>query len=301
MDLSRIRKGVNNPRLAWVTFWRSVNALYHTRLNSRPYNPDGIDIFAEDWDNLIILDACRVDTLRKVGIEGEITTKQTRGSATHEFLEANFADRQLHNVVYISANAWYPRLKDRIHSEVHRFINLQRSEYQDEYFGIEPPDVIADEAIKAAAEYPNKRLLIHFIQPHYPFIGPIGRENIPPKTQMTEAIFDADCGEATIRKAYRENLELVIPEVERLIENLKGKTVVTADHGELLGERSFPVPYKEFGHPTGTYVSELVNVPWVERDSEERRDIRSEPPVTDTTKISRNEVDERLKNLGYKT
>jgi len=47
------------------TVGRRINTLYHSRLGSRIGNPQGIDIFGQDWDNLIILDARRYDEFSK--------------------------------------------------------------------------------------------------------------------------------------------------------------------------------------------------------------------------------------------
>ncbi len=45
-------------------------------------------VFREDWDNLIVLDACRHDLYEEVN--GETDHRITLGSRTMEFLEKNF-------------------------------------------------------------------------------------------------------------------------------------------------------------------------------------------------------------------
>jgi hypothetical protein len=85
---------------------------------------------------------------------------------------------------------------------------------------------------------------------------------------------------------------------------LPGKSVVTSDHGQLIGERGFPVPFKEYGHPNGIYSEELVKVPWHVYQNGKRKGIIAESPekATYETKDS-DELDakteEHLKNLGY--
>jgi len=44
-------------------------------------------------------------------------------------------------------------------------------------------------------------------------------------------------GERILKRAYEENLRVVIEHVLQLIRNLHGKIIITSDHGELLGER----------------------------------------------------------------
>jgi bisphosphoglycerate-independent phosphoglycerate mutase (AlkP superfamily) len=100
-------------------------------------------------------------------------------------------------------------------------------------------------------------------------------------------------------EAYVENLEVVLEEVDKLLDDLGGKTVVTADHGNLVGERLSPIPTRrKYGHPYGVHTEELLKVPWFVVDSDDRRNVSSDPPV-DLESISDETVDERLDALGY--
>lgn len=294
-----LKKAVSNPRLASLEVGRRLNRFYHTRAYTRDGAPNGTNIFEEDWDNLIILDACRYDFLQEYEFQAEVGVRFSKGSATREFITTNFEDRQLLDVVYVSANYWYPRLKEDINSDIYKFINLQKDEYQDPKTGVEPPSVVADKAREAEEDHPNKRLLIHFIQPHYPYIGAMGKETFTHNENMEKSILDADVDRETVVQAYRENLDLVVPVVKELVKDLHGKTVVTADHGEILGERSFPLPYTEYGHPRGTYVEELVKVPWIEFDYDQRKEIAPGKETHDS-EINESEIEDRLKALGYK-
>jgi hypothetical protein len=100
-----------------------------------------------------------------------------------------------------------------------------------------------------------------------------------------------------LHRAYAETLAVVIDEAEQLVEAFDGKTVISADHGEMLGERAWPVPVKYYGHIPGVYTDELVTVPWHACEFDERRTIEAEPPVERTVSV---DVDEQLRNLGYK-
>lgn len=59
-----------------------------------------------------------------------------------------------------------------------------------------------------------------------------------------------------LRKAYEENLRLVLSYVAKILRYLKGKVVITSDHGELLGEKRL------FGHSSSLREPELLEVPW---------------------------------------
>lgn len=101
----------------------------------------------------------------------------------------------------------------------------------------------------------------------------------------------------TLWAAYRSNLELVMEPVWRLVESLDGKTVVTSDHGNLIGERGWPVPMRLYGHPTGVRLPGLVRVPWATVEGE-RREIEGEE-TTDNL-ADDGVVAERLEDLGYR-
>jgi hypothetical protein len=53
-----------------------------------------------------------------------------------------------------------------------------------------------------------------------------------------------------------------------------------------------------YGHPWGVYAPELVIVPWFVIDSQERREIRSDPPEYSET-MSDQMIQDRLRALGY--
>ncbi|MFB6308145.1 MAG: hypothetical protein ABEH35_02345 [Haloarculaceae archaeon] len=290
--LAELRQVLDNPHLAL----REVNRAYHRRLYQRPYNTNGIDIFEEDWDNLVILDACRYDTFAaETDFEG-IETRTSRGAATPEFVRGNFTGVAHHDVVYVAANTWYFDLREEIDAEVHAAF----------YVDDRDPAVMTEQALELAAEYPDKRLLVHYIPPHHPFKGSTAERALPPYEEQSNALFERiqrgeiEIDDATLRQIYRENLHRVLPDVDTLLSELGGKTVVTADHGELLGDRTSPVPVPDYGHHTGLYVDELVEVPWYESINGERKEIVAEPPDGRGDSPTQDVVDQRLEDLGYK-
>jgi bisphosphoglycerate-independent phosphoglycerate mutase (AlkP superfamily) len=93
-------------------------------------------------------------------------------------------------------------------------------------------------------------------------------------------------------KAYQENLELALPQVVRLLGELRGKSVVTSDHGNAFGE------FGVFGHPGGVYTNSLVKVPWLVTESNSRPKIKGELADQVDQQIE-SQVTDRLKDLGY--
>lgn len=291
-------RAINSPQL----FARELNRLYFTRGYTRDYNTEGVDIFEEDWDNLLILDACRHDMLEEGDLPGELYKKTSRGSNTREFLEANFGGKELHDTVYVTANAQLAKYEESVDTELYDTTHVWREEGWHEEFKTVLPETVTQYAKEAHDRNPNKRLIVHYVQPHQPFIGPTGREYFDPSGNSPWREFmESDCEiplEKTIT-AFNENLHLALPHVEELIEYLTGKTVVSSDHGQMVGDRSFPIPIREFGHPKQMYTSGLVKIPWLVCKYSERKEITTEPPSQTQERIDESRVNERLRNLGY--
>lgn len=304
-SLSQLRRGFDSPNL----FFRELNRLYHRRLNRRRYNTDGVDVFEEDWDTLVVLDACRYDVFSEYNtLPGRLGTRHSRGSSTTEFLLGNFGGKTLHDTVYVTANPQYRRNREMIGSELHAVIDVWAEDGWDEEEGTVLPETVTEYAQRAAEQYPKKRLVVHYMQPHYPFVGSdtefdkgqldgrrTDRRNV--WNQLMEG--DISLDRATVWELYVANLERALPHVETLLDALDGLTVVTADHGNMVGERAFPFPIREWGHPRGTYTKQLVRVPWLVHDDGPRRDIVAGQPEPTSEDVEEETVADRLKHLGY--
>lgn len=118
-------------------------------------------------------------------------------------------------------------------------------------------------ALDVHETYANKRLIVHFVQPHEPYIGenameqfgqPYGMER-PRKLAEGEygdlSEIDGDDYPTVMRlfrqgelnrsdvwDAYKENLEIAIPHIQ------------IADHGEMFGKRLW-LPYPQVHWPHG--------------------------------------------------
>jgi hypothetical protein len=294
-SLDQLTTAVRRPRFVFT----ELNRLWHSRLWQVPYNRDGIDVIAEDWDTLVILDACRFDFFAEAapehGLGDSLESRQSRGSATREWLRGNFSDRRLHDTVYLDSNGYYRRLDDEIGAEVYKYILVEN----DAFGGISVhPDKVTDAALETVERIPDKRLIVHYMQPHQPFFGPSASE-IDHAPGFEETVHRNDLSDETIRRCYRENVDIVLESVRRLLDGLDGRTVVTADHGEILGDPQSPVPVGYYGHPAKLHVPELVEVPWLVHESGPRRRITEEAPARDEVDLDAAELDEKLRELGY--
>jgi len=268
---------------------------YYNLHTKKHYNDAGSDIFEEDWDNLVILDACRYDYFREYSdIPGRLETRISRGSMTKEFIWGNFENRRLDDTVYVSSNPWYGRIHEDINSDIHEYTLCQR----DAFDGIATyPSTVTDAAIEHEEEYPNKRLIVHYFQPHGPYFNEDGTERFrfPGENK-------SNCNPEEFEDAYVTNLKLVLSDTKQLLQSLSGKTVVTADHGELLGERLPPFPVRQYQHPPGVYIDSLVKVPWLIVDDGDRKEIVAERNADQWSQNQpeEEELDDQLAALGYK-
>lgn len=300
----QILKGTKDPHL----IGRELNRLYYTRWNSHNNNPKGINFLDEDWDNLLILDACRYDSFAKhADLSGTLEHRHSLGTATYEFIRHNFKNRKEYDVVYVGANTWFLKLQHELDSEIHHFVDLQNGDFDvdwvDKELKVVTPRTVTKHAKRINEKFPNKRLIIHYLQPHHPFIGQVGEKHFSNQTNSLREVVqssDSEIDQSVIRKAYIENLEKVLSEVKRLIPNLMGKTVITSDHGEMLGERHKFFPVRDYGHPPGIYNKILSKVPWHIIDSNQRKTIQKDRPLPNQER-DMEQVNQQLKNLGYST
>jgi hypothetical protein len=297
------------PRQLPTIPFRWLGWFYWHRVVGEPlYLPE------EDWDTCIVLDACRFDTFESVNErEGTLESRVAPGSQTGKFLQANFPPDSTHgDIVYVNGN---PRLAAEEYGEFHDIIHVWENQW-DEQFRTVLPAAMCEAALDVHEQYPDKRILVHFIQPHIPFIGDTAREipngakiqtKVDGITDREKKAYDAvaagDISSELPRKAYRESLSLALNEVYGLVDAVEGKIVVTADHGELLGERSASFfgnsgsSYSRWGHPSNTPLKQLVKIPWWVPPHDARRTV-TEGQVRSS--VETDATREQLEALGYR-
>lgn len=271
-------------------------------------NP-GESIFNEYWDSLIILDDCRFDIFENEylarNLPGRLESKVSLGSWTGEFLIKNFEDEHYDDIVYITAN---PFVDKYLRGKFYRVISVWK-EHWDERYNTVPPDAVYLETVKALRKYPDKRLIVHFLQPHHPYFtlrnfeddamaiiktsvekkdfSLSGFPREPPHEIYLSEIY-AYFSLPRLVRAYIDNLHIVFPYVELLLHRLPGRTVVTADHGELFGQTvTRVIPIRVYGHGIGR-VPELILVPWWEVNTGDKLKLRPIKEIKkDIAKIER--------------
>lgn len=224
-----------------------VNNFFVERPEGEVFSP-----YERDWDVLIILDACRYDYYRKFFPETD--KRVTRASHSREYFKENYSSGEFNNTIYLSANPHVSPQNFRqstgrdIQRVFHKVRHLTVDSWDND-LGVVPPEKVTDAAVEAENESPEKRKIVHFMQPHKPFIN-------TDSDWAYEEVWKGERSHKELEKAYRDNIEVVLSEIERLKEEMEGKIVVTADHGELLGE------YNLYGHLYGVKAKDLREVPW---------------------------------------
>jgi len=273
-------------------------------------------VMKKDWDNLIILDGCRYDMFKKINsIPGRLEFIYSRGSSTGHFLIENFKGKSLLDTVYITAN---PMVNYFVEDCFYEITPVWKDGWHESYNTVMPQTMV-DYALKANKRVPDKRLIIHFMQPHYPFIdeetrrivgehdGILSRglffgKETKHRQKVWTLLQTGRTNRKTVWEAYEKNLAIVLEHVKKLLAELKGKTVISSDHANLFGEWLFPIPLKEYGHPGGIYKKSLIKVPWLIIEAQERKIIKKDafPKPKPTPKRTEDKViKERLKDLGY--
>jgi hypothetical protein len=301
---SQLAKGIRYPTKALAEVRRILRPAY-LRYADRARADRVLDFMEADWDTLVILDACRYDLFADVNtLDGDLRRVASLGTGTDEFLKRNVDGKTFSDTVYLTAN---PHLHFQ-RAEFHDVVRLWQHDWDDDLDTVRP-EVVTDRALEAYRQYPHKRHVVHFVQPHYPFIGETGRELIESELairgflQDHKSIFhhleEGTVDHEVVWTAYRENLELTLPHVRRLREELPGRTVVTSDHGNAFGE------WGVYGHG-GPHIPALVDVPWLtpRNDVERRRLVAGDPDeLVSTFDLSVVEgggtIEDRLADLGY--
>jgi len=272
---SRWLQEIKNPSsFIKFAYFRLLTNLYRRR----SYKNDSI--FSREWDTLIVLDACRYDVFESiVGPSGYLDRIKSPGSSTPEWLEGNFLNQDLSEIVYISGNPYtgigdfLDRLED---TGFHKIIDVWKTGWNEKEGTVYPTEINKN-ALRAMLRYPDKKFILHYMQPHYPFVGQV---RLPASGMIKESFFDREIkdthsvwyrlkeGQITKEEvwiAYVSNLLFVLKAINKILPYLAGRVCVTSDHGNVFGKHGV-----FYGHPPRTYLDELINVPWFEVQDKEK-------------------------------
>jgi hypothetical protein len=306
----------------------------------------------------VVLDACRYDYFEKVYEKylgkGDLKKAVSPAIQTMQWLNKIFPDK--YDLVYISGN---PIVNSKVLAKIAMGYEFDGKEHfssiEDVWINDWDEDLksVTPKAMNRAffSRYEkdkNKKFVVHYIQPHIPYIGKKYSKHIKKgwshqfvpagfskekkteskksrkqkfKTWVKEGIVeyagvtnfwrlyrllkkDAESQTAAIyfeegwegvRNAYTENLELVLESVKEIVDSVEGNVLITADHGDFLGE------HRRFGHHTKKRMKENTEVPWlmIKGRGKARKEKKSEKREENATKSDEQVMKERLAALGY--
>ena len=198
-------------------------------------------IHGSNWNILIVLDACRYDYFKKINwLSGKLEKITVSSSMSIQWLKTYYPDK--YPYTYISANPFCNnniKFQGFLGSEHFKeVVDVWKFGWNEEYKTVLPETVT-----NTALHYLDRdKLIIHYMQPHFPSIGsiriyPEAWKPNPLDTHILDFNYKS-ISNNILRKAYEENLYIVLKEVEKLLSHVDNdkKVVITADHGELLGE-----------------------------------------------------------------
>ena len=219
----------------------------------------------EEWQYAIVLDACRYDLFKEVNtIPGHLEKRKSLGSMTGEWTR-NAIKRDYKDMVLVTAN---PFLSNIRLGKKPFFKNISAWDIGwDDELHITPPWAMADLSKRMVKRFPEKRIIFWFMQPHHPFIESGFEDDWDMKAMVVEKqrglrsiwtqVKEGSVTPEQVWKAYKHNLELTMPFVEKLIAQLNGEIIITSDHGNCFGELGL------FCHPKEIHIPPLLEVPYL--------------------------------------
>lgn len=247
-----------------------------------------------EWDVLVILDACRYDTLSEIA-PWPIESVLSPGSCTPQWLKRAVSASILHGTHVLSANPQYEKVDAELGCD--EIEPLWESDWNDDLQTTLPEQVLdrTDEVLSKRSE-----VVAHLQQPHWPYVAQLGDSwklayddlgpweagdgsTVSVQVAMQRGLIDTK----EAQRAYRASVESTWKTLEEYLGQWVDQghsVVVTADHGELFGRATDLFFYE---HPCRCNIRPLVQVPWIELH-----------PST-ASNDSSNEVEDRLRALGY--
>lgn len=261
----------------------------------------GEHAFERGWDVLVLLDACRVDLMREVAADYAFLDDPgalvSVGSSSIQWMERTFTDEyesQMRETAYVTGNPFSKRVLSD--GDLLALDEVWRYGWDDES-GTIPARAVTDRAIAAGRERDFDRLVVHYMQPHFPSIPQPLTDGMNAETLGDGEGWDSpwhrlrrgELDKETVWSSYRTNLEYVLDDVQLLLENLDADRVaISADHANAAGE------FGVYGHPK-VPIRAIREVPWYETSA---TDTASYEPELEP-QAERGDIEEKLGALGY--
>lgn len=203
---------------------------------------------------IVVLDACRHDDFERwvnenrENLSDDVERVRSAGHGTLKWFKNTWTD--YYDAVYLSAN---PYINSFTHPTTGKLLAHRRfkevvdcwKDWSEEFNTCLPETVN-----RMAEEYLDEdRLIVHYMQPHYPYIVEdlpdefyrdtrFGKGGIPgnPPMKLVRAMTEEKAGEVGLRRMYRLQVDRVLRHAFKLIDEVERRAYITSDHSELMGE-----------------------------------------------------------------
>jgi len=303
-------EGINNPsEIPRFLRRKKREAMISLKYRSlTPHDRKIHDTLKEEEEFLLVIfDACRYDYFREIfenHYRGELSRTYTTNTFTMQYLSGTWVGD--YDITYVAGG---PVISDRRFEisgidyvpskHFDRIIDAWNMGYDLE-LGVLPPEAVTNAAMDCDAS----RMVVHFFQPHAPYIGDVrlrtnGATNsseeqsrVERMKTSTREIYDqieqGQISNSKLKSAYRSNLDRVMEAAKPLVQESTCRTILTADHGELLGEDG---RYMHGGLPHPI----LSELPWFEVEG-----IKGEVNESDfVAQDTETGIEDQLEALGY--
>jgi hypothetical protein len=290
---------------------RLIDLKFSYKYREMPTLKDRIHKFInQDKFALVILDATRYDYFEEEVddyLAGDLEKVYTPKTYTMKFLEHVWENE--YSLTYITGAS-----TQADHTFEGSGLNYTPSEHlknivhawsfcNDKELGATPPEFLT----KIALQRRDDRMVIHYNQPHAPYIGDYRLRDIDHDISKEESQIDIyekigrygkknkTISDSELRKAYRSNLRRALSSVEELVSKLNRPVVVTSDHGELLGEDGRYI----HGGPQHRH---LCEIPWytVNESILGTEDVEDFDEIDEADEdFTERDIEEQLRHLGY--
>lgn len=289
-------------------------------------------IWEDDWDICLVVDACRWDLWQEVADGNWPTggCGWSVGSASPEWYGQTFDPENLpdERIGVVTANPFASKPSDRMPeylgegTPIHRH-DLEFVDYIFEdswgcevgggYIDVTHPAAVTNRAFDAWTNHDLDRLVVHYMQPHIPFrakpewfakrenlqhFGEPDLDAIEPQedgggnVEVWKEIRNGTRTREEVWEAYRDNLEWVLGDIDRLRTAVDADLLITSDHGNAIGEWGL------WSHPPGFHTPQLRRVPWVHVEATQEAPFERVDGGLEVTE--ERDVEEQLEALGYR-
>lgn len=264
----------------------------------------GVPVYGQDWDVLVVLDACRPDTLEEVAgkydfLPSTVGTTFSLGSSSWPWMARNFTaefSSEMTETAYVVSN---PFSDEYLSADEFQLLDEVWRYAWDDELGTIRARPVTERAIEVARSIGPERLIVHYMQPHFPSVP----QHLGYATDLDEwgthwdspwdDVREGKVDKSDLLDAYRANLEYVLDDVAILLRSIDAeRVVISADHGNAFGE------WGVWGHPQEP-LPVLRRVPWVVTQARDSGEYVPDAEYQQHRDVDEGVKSERLRALGY--